>query len=81
MKETNELMNLYSWIDQSIRDNGFSHTLKEIKDNDTIDSIEITKPKRNIMMGYFKTLLDMPLPKDPEQPLLPNSLVSDFERI
>lgn len=56
----NEVTYIYSWIDTSIQEDGFSGTLEKINKKRKIGPYTITKPIRNIMMSYFKVLLDTP---------------------
>jgi hypothetical protein len=64
--KNNEMGYIYNWIDESIREVGFSTTLEKIKNKQKVGQYLITKPIRNIMMSYFKVLLDTPLEPLPE---------------
>ena len=66
-KEKNEITDLYEWMNESIDKDGFAATLRGIKSKRKIGAHKITKPIRNLMMSYFKVLLDTPteiLPPD-----------------
>lgn len=65
--KNNEVAHIYGWIDQSIRDKGFAETLEKIKTEERIGPYLITSPIRNIMMSYFKVLLDTPLEPTPQK--------------
>ena len=59
-KEKNEISYLYEWMSESVQKDGFAATLELIKSKRKIGPHSITKPIRNILISYFKVLLDTP---------------------